>query len=226
MLYLQSVDERINDAAIDFKYLIERGYTRNAALKIVANRYGLDRDGQMAIYRSIYPQHVSHSIFRKKVGRNDIRGMKLAIDWYNVLITVDSGVHSGALYLGTDGFIRDIRGIHGKIGLLRDIVDTISSITAFLSKVKPRELVIYLEKNISRSGEMAKILPEIFSRFDLSIDRIALTKTVDKELISEKEIVATSDSVILGKVGRAIDLASEVLDSLEKEVKAYYFPLD
>lgn len=226
MLYLQSVDERINEAAIDFKYLIERGYTRNVALKIVANRYGLDRDGQMAIYRSIYPQHVSHSIFRKKAGRSDIRSMKLAIDWYNVLITVDSGVHSDALYLGTDGFIRDIRGIHGKIGLLRDIVDTISLITAFLSKVKPRELVIYLEKNISRSGEMAKILPEIFSTFDLSIDRIALTKTVDKELISEKEIVATSDSVILGKVGRAIDLASEVLDSLERKVKAYYFPLD
>jgi hypothetical protein len=137
MLKLYPVEEKIRGAAIDFKYLLERGYTRNVAIKTVSNRYGLDKESQMAIYRSIYPQHISHDIYKKRISRNKLHGLKLAIDWYNVLITVDSGVHSDLLFLGTDGFIRDIRGIHGRIGLLQDIMDTISVIARFLVDVPP-----------------------------------------------------------------------------------------
>jgi|Deesub1362B_J571_1020462.scaffolds.fasta_scaffold00004_245 hypothetical protein len=225
MLYLSPVEKELSEAAVDYLYLLERGYTRSVALKTVSNRYGLDKDRQMAIYRSIHPLKLSLKVHRKSLKSSELSRHRLGIDWYNVFITVNSGLTDNPLYLGTDGFIRDIRGIHGKINMLSETDITIECITKYLQKSKPRGVKVFLEKNISWSGEMKQRISNVFFNYDIQVDSILLTKTVDKDMISEELVIASSDSVLLNKACRVFDLARAALDNYEGNIILYYFPI-
>lgn len=225
MIEIINISEKaLCDAAKDFYYLINRGYTRKVALNVVSNRYGLNKNKQMIIYRSIFPSKIIDKIKSKEVSIHHLKDNILAVDWYNILITVNSGVVGVPLYLGNDGFIRDIRGLYGRMEAMQNITNTIDIIINVLLELPIRGVKIYLEKNVSYSGEMRKELENILKTAYMKEYNVILTQYVDKAMIQE-DIVATSDSYILMECKKIFNLIRYILEQMNNKITIFSIPV-
>jgi len=223
--YQKLTNKKVIEAAKDLYYLLNRGYTRKFSISVVSNRYGLSKQEQMIIYRSIYPEDVVRQIKEKEISDMHLKGKFLAIDWYNMLVTVNSAITNKPIYMGNDGFIRDTRGLHGRVEAMENVYETVSIILTSLSKLTLEGIKIYLEKNISYSGEMKKELENFIQSYNFKHVSIILTSTVDKDLL-ENQLVATNDSVILLKAKRIFNLTKYILEKIPIKVTVYVIPLD
>ncbi|MGZ3514587.1 MAG: DUF434 domain-containing protein, partial [Thermodesulfobacteriota bacterium] len=57
----------LQKAARDFRFLLNRGYPRKAALELVGNRYGLTSDERHLLHRGVFSDSDSESRRKKKV---------------------------------------------------------------------------------------------------------------------------------------------------------------
>jgi len=99
------VTPKLVSAAVDFFYLLERGYGRKASLDMVTSRWGLSKLERAALYRCVFDSKTSAERISKMLARPP---EKLAIDGFNVLSTIQSALIGDSLLLAVDGFIRDL----------------------------------------------------------------------------------------------------------------------
>src|SRR5512139_1958123 len=92
----------IQRAAGDFRYLLNRRYPRKAALELVGNRYGLTFDQRHLLHRGVFSESDATCRRRKLLRLKDLRGQTLAIDGYNVLITIEAGLSRRPLIAADD----------------------------------------------------------------------------------------------------------------------------
>ena len=104
----------LEDAAKDLRYLLNRGYPRKVCLELVGNRYRLSFDERHLLHRGVFSELDSKSRLEKRIPAGRTKNRNLAIDGYNVLITVEAGLCGRPLVLADDGFTRDISGLSGK----------------------------------------------------------------------------------------------------------------
>src|SRR4030042_993932 len=79
--------EDLQKAAEDFRYLLNRGYPRKAALELVGNRYQLLSDQRHILHRGVFSNDDSGARRKKRISFKEIRNRDLALDGYNVIIT-------------------------------------------------------------------------------------------------------------------------------------------
>ncbi len=101
----------MQEAAADFRYLLNRGYPREACLALVGNRYNLPRAARQLLHRGVFAGEVSRSRKKKLRRLADLAGQPLALDGHNVLITLESAIKGRELVAADDGFIRDVAQI-------------------------------------------------------------------------------------------------------------------
>lgn len=129
--------EVLAEAAKDFRYLLNRGYPRKASLELVGNRYQLLSDHRHLLHRGIFSDADSQSRLKKIVSLKDIQDQNLAIDGYNVIITIEAALSGRPLVLGDDGFVRDISGLSGNFKKAEKTEEAIELVFNLLKKVKP-----------------------------------------------------------------------------------------
>ena len=101
------------DACGDFKQLRDKGYPEKASLKLVGDRYDLTREQRNCLFRGIVPSERAGARRRKIAQLKEVTGAPLGIDWYNVLITVESYLRGVTLFISEDGVVRDSSATHG-----------------------------------------------------------------------------------------------------------------
>ena len=82
----------LQEAATDFRFLLARGYPRQAALGLVGNRYGLDEIARRLLHRGVFAPLVAAARRAKLRRLRDLPGHPLALDGHNVLITLECAV--------------------------------------------------------------------------------------------------------------------------------------
>jgi len=87
------------------------------ALRFVRDHYQLDRHNRLLLYRCVYGEREAEKHRRKLLSIKDVRGRAVAVDGYNTLITVESGLQSKQLILSDDGFIRDLSAVHNRYAM-------------------------------------------------------------------------------------------------------------
>ena len=95
-------------AAQDFRYLLARGYPRQAALTLVGNRYQLTGAARQILHRGVFDPEVAAQRRLKLRPVGDLSGRPLALDGHNVVITLESALRGIPVTAADDGFIRDI----------------------------------------------------------------------------------------------------------------------
>jgi len=80
----------------------------------------------------------------------------LAIDGYNVLITLEAALSRRPLILSNDGFIRDISGLSGAFKKTKVTEDAIHLIFGLLKRVRPAYTLFLFDSPISKSGLLAQ----------------------------------------------------------------------
>ena len=129
--------ERFRGAAIDFHYLLNRGFPRKTSLELIGNRYALSFDQRHLLHRGIFSDSDATARKGKRVSLQRLRNRKVAIDGHNVLITVEAALTGRPLVSSNDGFIRDISGLSGNFRKTKLTDEAIRLVLDVLRKARP-----------------------------------------------------------------------------------------
>lgn len=211
--------------ANDIRYLLSHGYPRRSAITFVANHYRLDEHERHILTRVVHCRNHNDKM------KETAAGTHIVVDGYNVLITVETALSGGEVYLCDDGLVRDARGVFSRYKTGEMTLPAIHAIMDALKNEKPAFVSILLDAQMKYSG---KLRDEFMSEFrditdgknnrnnnmnwvncDIFTSKHADfdIKTLSKEGVNGIAVtVATSDSVIIYSAPRVIDIPSKVCE--------------
>jgi hypothetical protein len=198
------------EAYADYKYLREKGYPEKAALNLIGNRHRLTRMERNGIFRGVVIASVATERRERLVSPEDVAGRSLGIDWYNVLITVESYLRGMPVFIADDGVLRDCAATHGGYRRATLTDRAMREIFAVLKAVSPAGIEIHLDAPIPFSGLMAEEVRHYLREIPCS-SQTSLSHSADYHLKSFAGIVSSSDSVIMDSAARIFDLPRCVL---------------
>ncbi|MDX2250043.1 MAG: DUF434 domain-containing protein [Bacteroidia bacterium] len=206
---------KLNEAVRDFSYLLTYHYPENGSLKLIGDRYRLTERQRKAVLRaSCSEQSLTHRLTHAMT-KEEIGGNRLAIDGYNLLITIESGLAGGIVLDCRDGCYRDIASVHGTYRSVDETRPALTLIGDFLKKLNPSGVIFYLDKPVSNSGRLRLMMEEISLEQGFNWE-VWLVNNPDKEISEQTNVVAiSSDSWVLDHSQRWYNLPKDILSDME-----------
>ena len=198
------------EACATFRLLREKGYPEKATLKLIGDRHGLSRIQRNCLFRGVVPTETAALRKVKIVAPGAVAGQSVALDWYNVLITVESYLHGHVLYCADDGVVRDASETHGSYRTGPLTPRAVDEIITEIAGLKPSRVDAFLDRPMAFSASMAEDLRSRLSVLSFETE-VSLAQSADYPLKASAGIVASSDSALLDRCSRAVDLAGAVL---------------
>jgi hypothetical protein len=200
----------LRSALADFSLLLTKGYADKSALKLVGDRFALTERQRLAVMRSACSDQQLASRGKRCVELKDLAGQSIAIDGYNVLITVEAAMSGGVIFKGRDGCFRDLASIHGTYRKVTETLPALKLIGEFLQEAGVGRALWLLDSPVSNSGRLKTLIGELARKNDWNWE-IELLLSPDAELKKTTLIVASSDSVVLDDCKRWVNLAAEII---------------
>jgi hypothetical protein len=201
-------------AAQELRYLRDRGYSLDAALKLVGDRHQLRDRQRVAITRATSESAGAAARAARRVPEGAAPPAGLHVDAFNVLITVETALHGGVLVTTVDGGLKDLAGIHGTY---RTSAATDEALARLARRLAGRGWAgvptrFYVDAPVSNSGRLAARLREVAA---------AAARPWTAEVVPDADVVlsappagvvvATGDACVLDRCGAWIDLGAEVV---------------
>ncbi len=203
----------LRDAAVDIRYLLDRGYPQKGAVRFVCNHYRLDEESRYLISRTVLSCDVSEKRRMKFLQCSEMKDNSIIIDGYNILIGMESILDKKA-YLCDDGVVRDTKGVFRDYKTSESTETAIEMILGFLKEMNPAYVCFLLDSQISKSGLLAKSLREKIRDAGLRGDA-RTSRHVDYELKNSNDIVVSSDGVIIDAAEKVVNFLSCLLSRFE-----------
>lgn len=188
--------ERLRTAVFDLNWLLSHGYADKSALKLVGDRYRLTARQRTAVMRCACSEQQRQRREDGEICAEDLYGKPVAMDGYNVLITVEAALSGAVLLKGADGCIRDLASIHGTYRKVEQTLPAIRYIAYALERLGVADVLWLLDSPVSNSGRLKSLILEWAGRND-ALWQVELVPNPDKVLITSERIVLTSDSAVL-----------------------------
>ncbi len=211
----------LTEAADDFGYLRGRHYSDNAILRVVGNRYRLNKRQRNALLR-IAASHEEVLKRRKSMCQpEDLQGRIVVIDGFNLLILLESALSGAYIFKARDGTYRDISSVHGSYKRVVKTESALLLVGQVLKKLRIKSARWYLDKPVSNSGKLKTMLREISesNQFDWTQE---LVYNPDQILIDSDHIVITTDSWILDNVKEWFNLGAWLFENHLKEQTKFF----
>ncbi|MGB8226789.1 MAG: DUF5616 domain-containing protein, partial [Sedimentisphaerales bacterium] len=125
-------------------------------------------------------------------------------------ITIEAGLSGGFLFVGRDGCLRDLAGLHGTYRKVNETIPAIKMINDALAELKVKNACWLLDKPVSNSGRLKKIIESAEKK---TPTQVKLLNNPDTELIQSEQIVATSDSNVLDKAKLWVNLTEFIIEN-------------
>lgn len=202
-------------ATDDLSWLLGRGYSEIAAVKLVGDRFALAARQRLAVRRAACSEAQRNDRTARRVPMSALRGHELWIDGFNVMITVESALSGGVLLRCRDGCLRDMASLHGTYRTVEETATAAGLLADLLARRGPRECRVLLDRPVSNSGRLRGVLEQRLAAAGVPAT-VALSDTVDADLRAAPAgvLVATADAGVLDACGRWVDLASAVVAEL------------
>lgn len=142
-------------------------------------------------------------------------GKTICVDGFNVLNTLEAHLRGEVMAICDDTVLRDFSEVHGKYKIGTLTTKSLEKIRLALSSLRVSMVKIFLDSQVSHSGEIAARARKILTtdKFPMVVET---ERTVDRRLLLESGVPATSDSVVLLNVERFFDLAQYIVHVREK----------
>jgi hypothetical protein len=201
---------KLREALADFSLLLTKGYADKSALKLVGDRFSLTQRQRLAVMRAACSDQQLHSRLARQVPVEALAGQPLAIDGYNLLITIEAALSGGLIFVGRDGCFRDLASIHGTYRRVEETIPAAELIGNFLPEIGVAKALWLLDSPVSNSGRLKTLFGDLAREHSWPWE-IRLTISPDAELSKMDTIVVSTDSVILDAGPRWTNLAAEII---------------
>ncbi|MHC4657626.1 MAG: DUF434 domain-containing protein [Planctomycetota bacterium] len=201
----------LRSALADFSLLLTKGYAEKSALKLVCDKFSLTERQRLAVMRSACSDQQLASRERRRVAIENLAGLPLAIDGYNVLITIEAAMSGGVVFKGRDGCFRDLASIHGTYRKVTETIPAVQLIGCFLKEIGVIEAKWLLDSPVSNSGRLKTLIGEL-ARKEKWNWHIQLLLSPDAELVRTDLTVASSDSAVLDRCKCWVNLARAIIE--------------
>lgn len=202
----------LRHAATDVRYLLDRGYPRESAVRFVSDHYRLPQEQRFALMRVVVPTELARERRAKMLpldALDALQGKAVFVDGYNVLIAVESLLGGMPVYKGDDGFLRDTQGIFRSYKASEITAPALSEILDLIAAAVPSAVEILLDQQISMSGRLAGLIREMMGK--RGIPGTARTvRDVDHQLKLAKGIIATGDGNVIDAVSCVVDIPGQI----------------
>ncbi|MDX9971464.1 MAG: DUF434 domain-containing protein [FCB group bacterium] len=196
----------------DYSFLLTRGYSNDAALKLVGDRYQLDVRQRRALLRAACSEESLQRRAAHCIPLEKLRGEPLIVDGYNLLITAESILAGGVLIRGRDGCVRDMASIHGSYRRVVETLPAIALLGRILTGLAPHSVRWVFDAPVSNSARLRALMLAEALRHGWPWE-VELDTGVDPRLAAAEEIVITSDGWILDRAARWANLADRLVEA-------------
>lgn len=200
----------ISSALTDYCLLLSKGYAQKSSLKLVGDRFSLTQRQRLAVMRSACSDEQLERRSSRQIEIAELKNQPIDIDGYNILITVEAAMSGGLIFKGRDGCYRDLASIHGTYRKVSETIPALELIGGFLKEISAAKTLWLLDSPVSNSGRL-KMLIEELARDNSWNWQVELATSPDARLIKTERIVASSDSVVLDRCSRWVNLATEIV---------------
>lgn len=207
------LDEETKKAVHDLRDLLNRGYPRDSSVEFVSDHYLLELEKRHLLTRCVFSKEEIQDHRKRLVDRKSVEGKTVGIDGYNVLITVESILDGEQVIRCDDGFVRDLQAIFGKYKMFEGTEESLSEILTTLKEMEPGKVVLFFDKQVSKSGELAKFAREMLD--EIGMEGSAKTVAGTDAEVWRSEVSASSDRVIIERSKKMLDIPAEVLNRKE-----------
>jgi len=201
----------LRSAVADFSLLLTKGYADKSALKLVGDKFSLTQRQRLAVMRSACSDGQFVSRNKNRIEVKNLAGQSVAVDGYNVLITVEAAMSGGVIFAGRDGCFRDLASIHGTYRKVTETIPAVRMIGEFLQELNIGKVLYLLDSPVSNSGRLKTLIGELADKnnWDWNVE---LLLSPDAELKKTDAVVASSDSVILDGCRQWVNLATAIIE--------------
>ena len=209
---------KLSAALKDYCWLLTKGYTPNASMKLVGDRFQLVDRQRLLLTRCACSDLQRESRQANELQPDQLAEQTLHIDGFNLLITLESALSNGFVFTGVDGCFRDMASIHGTYRRVNETRAAIELVGEYLSALNVATTCWWLDQPVSNSGRLMCLIDEIAAERAWSWQS-ELSKSPDFELKQRNEITVTADGVILDAVDRWFNLAKHVIEQKIPETR-------
>ncbi len=205
-LFAPAHEARLRAAVDDLSWLLTRGYVVPSALKLVGDRHQLARRQREAVARSACSDMAGAE---RRARRRPLGPGSLAIDGFNVLITVEAALAGAPLLRGRDGALRDLASIHGTWRRMEETEIAVDLVGRSLKGAGTGPVRWILDAPVSNSGRLRSLLLEyaVAAGQDWQVELVRCADPV----VAEGPVAASCDSLVLDTAPSWIDLAGHVV---------------
>lgn len=196
-------------ASRHIRYLMEEGYDLKMASVFVGNHFLLSERQRLAIVRSAATGQQLEGRRAREVFLGELSGREVWVDGFNQVITLEVLLCDSLLFEGMDGAIRDLASLRGTYRILPQTREAVRLLLGTLKRAGAGRTVVLLDQPVSNSGRLAALIREVGEEEELQVETMVLPE-VDRVLY-EKDLVASSDSVILDRCAGWVNLAGNIL---------------
>jgi len=198
----------LSSCADDITYLLNRGYPYKSAVTFVGNHYLLTERQRNALMRICVSDEMLKTRKQKQLPSLPEK-CTVNIDAFNAVVLMETALSHSMLLLGRDGCCRDLSGLAGTYAVIEKTDPAIEHIIEKLQEQHVSKAVWWIDAPVSNSGRLKAKIADIGEGYPFGLD-IRIQKDVDRELYG-KELVATSDSIILDHCASWVNLTAECL---------------
>ena len=203
---------KLNAAAQELVFLIDRGYDTKSASTFVGNHHLLSERQRLALARMTSPHAALEERERKRLREAP---QSLVLDGFNTVITLEVALSGSLLLEGMDGTIRDLAGLRGSYRIVDKTVRAVELLLGRMEALGVANALFYLDQQVSNSGRLRALLLDKAEERSIQV-QVELHPSVDG-VLSRLENVVTTDAIILDKCGSWYNLNRKLIEEAVPE---------
>lgn len=205
-LFAAGNQPRLSQAVEHLAWLLERGYSELASLKLVGDHFSLTARQRQLVARASCSDAALSSRRARRAEPACLSGMALFVDGFNALICLESALSGALVFVGRDGVYRDLASVHGTYRTVTETPEAVRLLFGAAAALTPGELTVYLDAPVSNSGRLAALMRQACPNPGW---QVTLTPSPDRLLKSVRSgVIASGDAGILDECDKWFDLVA------------------
>lgn len=206
---------KLKEAQQELRFLLDHGYPMQSAVTFVGNHHQLATRQRLALIRAASSSQYLCIRQVKQLEPEQMKDQRVYIDGFNLIITLETALAGGMLFVGQDACIRDLAELRGSYRIIEQTESAIALIRDALTRLNVSSVVFYLDQPVSNSGHLKGKIAEI--QWPMPVEA-ELVRNPDA-LLKKLPCVVTSDSIILNEAENWFNLTSYIMNQYQIQVR-------